>query len=649
MSCLRRMRVAASRLPARAGAVAMLLVAIAPAQTLVAQSGATHAATGEEDSVAVRLALLHMAPVLGKISPNIDTLTAMTRRAFQGGADIVVGPELATTGYSITAQQIRDSLGLRAPFSRLGAIRGLAMRFNGYVAFGIAEIADTDSLYNSVILFEPDGSFSIQRKRGSTGFGPSGDLPFTVIPSRFGDLGLVICSNVYLQDWPRILALAGADIVLSPANWWGTSHQLDIWSTRAHENDFYFVVANRWGAETDTRYGSPFYYDMNDAPSAVLAPGTRNDEAGQTLLAYRTETAPEPGNVVLRHTIRVSRARLGGGHRAYTVRGREPAAYRQISNPYYRPDLGNQPYPGLPPAGEARVAVLAMNPGFDPSANVAKVQAEWTTGGGNADVLVLPARAITDGPTDTSSPTWTTAPHWAALQNFVNTSGVQLLATSILQQTGTGTPVREALVVMRPGQPVLLRPAIHAWPPAAAAPQEPLYVDLAGARVGVVLGRDLLFPEVSLALAKVGADIVVSPAIEGVAPPRALPGVQSQWPYNAWLVRTNDGVHVAAANQGWGIIVRSGGGVIDTVSVADANGPAFRVLAVSSGTVRSKFLNAYRPFDLAALGLPPTLPPVAAVPTATPRADLVRSGDHQAAGRGTGVVTSVRHPCSGRL
>lgn len=608
------MRAAAARIPIRAACIATLLLSAVAAGPLAAQPEAARAGGGTAaDSVEVRLALLHMAPVLGKITPNIDTLTAMTRRAFQEGADIVVGPELATSGYSITAQQIRDSLGLRAPFSRLSAIRALAMQYNGYVALGLAEIAENDSAYNSVVLFRPDGGFTIQRKRGSTGFGPSGDLPFTVIPSRFGELGLVICSNVYLQDWPRILALAGADIVLSPANWWGSSHQLDIWTTRAHENDFYYVVANRWGAETDTRSGTPYYYDMNDAPSAVLALGTRSDEAGQTLLAYRARTAPEPRNVVLRHTIRVARARIGGAPEpAYTVRGRESAAYRQISNRYYRPDLGNQPYPGLPPAGETRVATLAMRPGFDPAANVARVRAEWTAAGGNADVLVLPARAVTDGPVDTSSPSWSAAAHWASLQDFVNTSGLELLVTSLLQQAGAGAPVQEALVVMRPGQPVLLRAAIHAWPPAAAAPQEPLYVDLPGARVGVVLGRDLLFPEVSLSLAKVGTDIIVSPALEGVAPPRPLAGVQSQWPYNAWLVRTNDGVHLAAVNQGWGMIVRSTYGVIDTVSVADADGTALRVLAVNSATVRGKYLNAYLPFDLAALGLPPTLPAVAA-------------------------------------
>jgi predicted amidohydrolase len=611
MSCPSSMRAAAARIPIRAAWIATLLLSAIAAHPLAAQEARAGGGTAA-DSVEVRLALLHMAPVLGKITPNIDTLTAMTRRAFQEGADIVVGPELATSGYSITAQQIRDSLGLRAPFSRLAAIRALAMQYNGYVALGLAEIAENDSAYNSVVLFRPDGGFTIQRKRGSTGFGPSGDLPFTVIPSRFGDLGLVICSNVYLQDWPRILALAGADIVLSPANWWGSSHQLDIWTTRAHENDFYYVVANRWGAEADTRDTTTYYYDMNDAPSAVLAPGTRSDEAGQTLLAYRARTAPEPRNVVLRHTIRVARARIGGASEpAYTVRGREPAAYRQISNRYYRPDLGNQPYPGLPPAGETRVATLAMRPGFDPATNVARIRAEWAAGGGNADVLVLPARAVTDRPVDTSSPAWSGAPHWASLQDFVNTSGLKLLVTSLLQQAGADAPVQEALVVMRPGRPVLLRAAIHAWPPAAAAPREPLYVDLPGARVGVVLGRDLLFPEVSLALAKVGADIIVSPAFEGVAPPRPLAGVQSQWPYNAWLVRTNDGVHVAAVNQGWGMIVRSTYGVIDTVSVADANGAPLRVLAVNSATVRFKFLNAYLPFDLAALGLPPTLPAVA--------------------------------------
>jgi predicted amidohydrolase len=594
-----------------------LAAAVAPPTGLAAQP-----ADGE--GVPVRVALLHMAPVLGRLTPNIDTLTAMAARAFAAGADLVVGPELATTGYSITAGQIRDSLGLRAPFARLAGLRDLAMRNDGYVAVGIAEIADDDSLYNSVVLFQPDGRFVVQRKRGASGFGPRGDLPFTVVPTRFGELGLVICSDTYLQDWPRILALAGADLILSPANWWGGG-QLNLWTARAHENDVHLVVANRWGTETDTRFGTPFHYDMNDAPSVVVAPGRGDDQADPVRLVYRTATAPEPRNVVLRHTLFVPRARIGGGPgRAYTVRARQPGAYVSLSNRSYRPDLGSPPAPGLPPAGETRVAVLALRPGFDPAANVARIRAGWAAGGGGADVLVLPARAVTPQPLDTAAPGWAASPPWDSLQAFVDRSGLRLLATSVFEATPGG--VRESLVVMRPGEPPLVRPAIHPWPPAGAAPQEPLYLDLSHARVGVVLGRDLLFPETSLDLAKRGADLVLAPAAEGVLPPRPTPVTASPWPYNAWQVRANDGLHVAAVNrQGWGLVVRSAGGVNDKVVVADADaGTALRVLSLDSGSVRAKFLNAYHDFDLRALGLPPTAPLAAAPPPqATRRAAVV--------------------------
>lgn len=563
--------------------------------------GALAAQRTASDSVSVRVAMLHMAPALGKITPNVDTLAAMTARAFAEGADIVVGPELATTGFSITAKQVRDSLGLRAPFTRLRAIRELARRHGGYVAFGIAEVADDDSLYNAVVLFGPDGRHVIQRKRGASGFGPRGNLPFTVIPTRFGDLGLVICSDTYLQDWARILALGGADLVLSPANWWGGG-PLDIWTTRAHENDFVFVVANRWGAEEDTRFGS-YYYDMNDAPSAVIAPGTRDESSGQALLVYRTETAPEPRNVILHHTVRIARARIGAGpNAAYTVRARQPEAYQAIGNAYYRPDLGSKPVPGLPPAGPTRVAVLAFRPGGDPAGNVARVRDEWARAGAAADVLVLPGRAVTAQLVDTSDPRWASAAPWAALQAFVDTSGLRLLATTVFERPGAGAPVRESLVVLQPGRAPILRASIHPWPPAGADPREPLSVDLPHARVGIVLGRDLLFPETSLSLAKRGADLVIAPAIEGTVPPARLPGVAATWPYNAWLTRTNDGLHVAAANQGWGLIARSVDGVIDTVAVADAYaGTALRIVEVNSASVRAKFLNAYWPFDLRAL------------------------------------------------
>ena len=56
---------------------------------------------------------------------------------------------------------------------------------------------------------------------------------------------MVICSDGYLMDWPRILALSGARLILTPADWWGDAKQLGLWRTRAAEDGISMVGANR--------------------------------------------------------------------------------------------------------------------------------------------------------------------------------------------------------------------------------------------------------------------------------------------------------------------------------------------------------------------------------------------------------------------
>jgi hypothetical protein len=146
-----------------------------------------------------------------------------------------------------------------------------------------------------------------------------------------------------------------------------------------------------------------------------------------------------------------------------------------------------------------------------------------------------------------------------------------------------------------------LRAAIHGWPPAAPVPVPPLYVDLPHARVGLVVDRDALMPETTLNLAKWGADLVLIPHDFGTQRYAVDSVGMMPWPYFLWQTLSNDGVHVLATNDfGMGQIVVNGGGYIDSV-VTLGPAPSVAVVTLQSGPVRTKYLNAYYDFDLAAL------------------------------------------------
>jgi len=240
--------------------------------------GGNRVQSGGESSVEVvesKVALLSFFPKLGALTENIATLENLVEEALRNGANIVVAPELATTGYSITPEQVRNGLGLAPPFQQLQRLRDLADTYKAYIFVGFAEIAPgspSAKLYNSVIVLGPGGLAQVQRKRSIPLWHGRGDLPFTVISTPYGELAPIICADSYLMDWSRISTLSGADILLSSANWWGNNDQEKIWQTRSEENGVWMVVANRWGQEVDRRSGSPSTYEMNDSPSVVISP-----------------------------------------------------------------------------------------------------------------------------------------------------------------------------------------------------------------------------------------------------------------------------------------------------------------------------------------------------------------------------------------
>lgn len=555
-----------------------------------------------------RVALLHTDPVLGDDDANVATLRSLVQSALTQGANIVVTPELATTGFSITRAQVVNDLGFTSPYPELAGIEALARQYAAYVLVGIAEVTPDQHVYNTVVVFGPNGRVATAEKRGLSGFHDRGVLPFEVIPTSYGDLGVMICSDVYLPDWIRILALEGADLILLPANWFGSPDQQEIWQTRARENGVWFLTANRWGMETDTRFGVPFEYNMNDAPSAAITPD------GELQLFYRAMDVPNPANKILLYDVEVPPSRIEARTTpSYSVNYRRPEAYAAIGNGLYDRDTGNQMAPGLPPDGTTRIASITYEPApTDSDSNLDSIAKLWASEATQADVVVLPGYGITSTPVHTPNPSWFRAGPWPKLQSFVEANGISLLVTTLVE-AGSGAGRAEALVLVRPGQAPILSRQIHDSTGAHGTGHAPTYIDLAHARVGVLTGRDALFPEAVTALAKSGADIVAISSSVGATPTSHdvnAPGYA--WEPAAllrmWKTRTNDGVHLAASDwTGNGVVIEETGGIIGNLVVTSASNPAEAINTITNSdpfsfdSVRVKFLNHYYSFDLNAL------------------------------------------------
>jgi predicted amidohydrolase len=170
--------------------------------------------------------------------------------------DIIVLPELCTTGYSFlskeeTLNESEDASGETAAFFKALAVRSQAM-----IVAGFAE-KEGNKTYNSALIALPDGVVKVYRKshlfyKETLCFEP-GDSGFFVVDHPLKDcrVGIMVCNDWRFPEAARSLALAGADVIACPSNLvselWGI-----VMPARALENKVYLAVANRCGTEKRT-------------------------------------------------------------------------------------------------------------------------------------------------------------------------------------------------------------------------------------------------------------------------------------------------------------------------------------------------------------------------------------------------------------
>lgn len=167
-------------------------------------------------------------------------------------ADVLVLPELCTTGYQFVSRDELASLAEEIPGGfACGRLSALSGKTGIAIIAGIAEKSGKD-LFNSSAFFTPSGEISKYRKIHlffeETLYFTPGDKPPEVIDIGAAKIGMLICFDWVFPEVFRILALKGADIVVQPANL-VLPYCQDAMKTRSIENRIFTVTANRTGRE----------------------------------------------------------------------------------------------------------------------------------------------------------------------------------------------------------------------------------------------------------------------------------------------------------------------------------------------------------------------------------------------------------------
>lgn len=209
----------------------------------------------------ITVAAIQFEPRFGDRAFNLAAIDRLVRRAHGDGAEIVVLPELADTGYVFRNTEELAALAAPVPDGESAtALARLARELSIHIVCGLAE-RDGETFYNSAILCGPDGYIGTYRKlhlwNEENRHFARGNLGLPVFDIGHGKLGIAICYDGWFPEVFRELTLGGAEVICIPTNWVpmpGAESQTDTMSNilakaAAHSNGVHVVCADRVGTE----------------------------------------------------------------------------------------------------------------------------------------------------------------------------------------------------------------------------------------------------------------------------------------------------------------------------------------------------------------------------------------------------------------
>ncbi|MEA5019764.1 MAG: nitrilase-related carbon-nitrogen hydrolase [Gordonibacter sp.] len=211
---------------------------------------------GAENRVA-RLALIQFESVLCDPAANTKKACGMIADAASQGVDLVVLPELFSTGYELNIVGPRiPELAEPVDGPTVTALQQAARDAHCYIVAGLALTHELPGVaYNSAVLIDRAGNlagvydkqhlWALERFYFRSGEGSP------VFDADFGRLGILICYDLGFPEVARMLALQGAEILVCPSAW--CVEDMDVWDinvpARALENTTFVAAVNRFGCE----------------------------------------------------------------------------------------------------------------------------------------------------------------------------------------------------------------------------------------------------------------------------------------------------------------------------------------------------------------------------------------------------------------
>lgn len=207
----------------------------------------------------LHIALGQMDVQLGQVQANLATVQRLTAVAADQGCDLLLLPELWSTGYDLENKSryaTPTDAGMFAELAQLAAQHQIAIVGSCLADLGHGRVGNTavyfDKTGRSLGEYSKTHLFRLMAEEQYLVAGHGR----TLIQTEWGLAGLAICYDLRFPELFRAYALAGANMILLPAEW--PHPRLAHWRTllqaRAIENQLFVVACNRVGESKNSRF-----------------------------------------------------------------------------------------------------------------------------------------------------------------------------------------------------------------------------------------------------------------------------------------------------------------------------------------------------------------------------------------------------------
>ena len=189
----------------------------------------------------------------GDVSANLRRINLLAASASAGGAELIIFPELMTTGYA--SPEVVAPLAERIPGPVSDEITRMATVHRIALAVGLPELSETgDGCFNTVLVIDAEGRELLRYRKvhlwGTEKSWARGGDRFPVRSLEGLHLGANICYDVRFPEGARSLALAGAQLMVLPTAWLGPIEEWELAvRSRAMDNGI-FVAASALQGES---------------------------------------------------------------------------------------------------------------------------------------------------------------------------------------------------------------------------------------------------------------------------------------------------------------------------------------------------------------------------------------------------------------